>query len=65
MRSGDTFRHKDHAMSQTDVVQWRWSPQGSEWKSNSKHGEAVETEAGIKGNSDADHEGDGETTRHR
>ena len=29
------------------------------------HGEAVETEAGIKGNTDAGHEGDGETTRHR
>ena len=47
----------------------RWSLQGSEWKSNSKHanahGEAVETEAGIKGNTDASHQGDGEKTRHR
>ena len=29
------------------------------------HGEAVETETGIKGNTDADHEGNGERTRHR
>ena len=41
----------------------RWSLQGSEWESNSKHGEAVETEAGIKENTDAGHEGDGETTQ--
>ena len=51
--------------NQTDAVRWRddgkmqlvtrgmrWSLQGSEWKSNSKHverhGEVVETEAGIK-----------------
>ena len=29
------------------------------------HGEAVETEAGIKRNTDAGHEGDGEKTRHQ
>ena len=49
MRPDGTFRHKDHATNQTDVVRWRddgrrnscrgmrWSLQGSEWKSNSKH----------------------------
>ena len=29
------------------------------------HGEVVETETGIKENTDANHEGDEETTRHR
>ena len=48
MRSDGTFRHKDHATNQTDVVRWRdernsfrgmrWSPQGFERKSNSKLG---------------------------
>ena len=41
----------------------RWSLQGFEWESNSKHVDdmfaAVETEPGIKGNTDAGHEGDG------
>ena len=41
----------------------RWSPQGFEWESNSKHVEdMVEVwglKTGIKGSTDADHEGDG------
>ena len=47
----------------------RWSPQGFEWKSNSKHVKTwwnVRPETGIKGSTDADYEGDGERTeRHR
>ena len=47
----------------------RWSLQGSEWESNSKHVDDMvrlwRLKAGIKRNTDAGHEGDGETTRHR
>ena len=81
MRSDGTYRHKDHATNQTDVVRWRderktqlvqrseMEPTGIRMEVKQQtcwtHGEAVETEAGIKGNTDAGHEGDGETTRHR
>ena len=45
----------------------RWSLQGSEWESNSKHVDDMvrlwRLKLGSKEN--AGHEGDGETTRHR
>ena len=48
----------------------RWSPQGFEWESNSKHVEDMVELCGMKlefnWRTDADHEGDGERTeRHR
>ena len=43
MRSGDTFRHEDHATNQTDVLVQRneMEPTGIRMKSNSKHVEHI------------------------
>ena len=57
------------AHSDTSAEELRWSLQGSEWKSNSKHVEHMarlwRLKLGSKGNTDAGHERNGERTRHQ
>ena len=78
----DAFRHEDLATHRTDSVWWRGVRKKTPGQNNQmepsrfrvgvtqqtrgRHGGIVRTETGLKGSTDANHEGEGERTeRHR